>query len=133
MLDYQFSGLPKQLQINVEEGLDKPFLPDGQHVVEITHIDEGTSEYKGVPFFACRMENEDGFVSQRFYLSPAGMPIVMDLFRAVGIDAEAGKKLDTNQLVGKKLSVAVGDYTYNDPENGNERTLKQASHFDAAG
>ncbi|MBO0936908.1 hypothetical protein J2I47_10165 [Fibrella sp. HMF5335] len=120
------------MKINVEEGLDKPFLPDGRHEVEITHVDEGKSEYKGVPFFACRMENEDGFVSQRFYTSAAGMPIIMDLFRAVGLEIKADKKLDTNQLIGKKLSVEVGDYTYNDPENGNERTLKQASHFEAA-
>ena len=119
------------MKINLEEGQEKAFLPDGRHDVEITHVDEGTSEYKGVPFFACRMESEDGFVSQRFYTSPAGMPIVIDLFRAAGIDVQAGKKLDTNQLVGKKLSVEVGDYTYNDPESGNERTLKQASHFEA--
>ncbi|MBO0934125.1 hypothetical protein [Fibrella aquatilis] len=119
------------MKINVEEGLDKAFLPDGRHEVEITHVDEGTSEYKGVPFFACRMENEEGFVNQRFYTSPAGMPILLELFRAVGIDAKADKDLDTNQLVGKRLAIEVGDYTYNDPETGNEKTLKQASHFEA--
>lgn len=119
------------MKIKVEEGLDKPFLNDGRHEVEITNIDEGTSEYKGVPFFACRFENEDGFVNQRFYTSPAGMPIIMDLYQAVGIEAQADKELDTNQLKGKRLSIEVGDYTYNDPETGNERTLKQASNFES--
>ena len=119
------------MKINIDEGQEKSFLPDGRHTVEITHIDEGKSEYKGIPFFACRLENEDGFVSQRFYTSAAGMPIIMDLFRAVGIEVVPGKELDTSKLVGKKLSIDVGDYTYNDPESGNERTLKQASHFGA--
>ena len=118
------------MKINVEEGLDKPFLTDGRHEVEITHIDEGKSEYKGIPFIACRFENEEGFVTQRFYISPAGMPILMELCQAVGIQAEAKKELDTNKLLGKKVSIEVGDYTYNDPESGSERTLKQASAFE---
>lgn len=119
------------MKINVEEGLDKPFLTDGRHEVEITNIDEGKSEYKGIPFIACRFENEDGFVNQRFYISPAGMPILMELCQAASIEVETQKELDTNQLLGKKVSIEVGDYTYNDPETGSERTLKQASAFEA--
>ncbi|WP_375445367.1 hypothetical protein [uncultured Fibrella sp.] len=118
------------MKINVEEGLDKPFLTDGRHEVEITNIDEGTSEYKGIPFIACRFENEEGFVTQRFYISPAGMPILMELCQAADVKAEAKKELDTSLLLGKKISIEVGDYTYNDPETGNERTLKQASAFE---
>jgi hypothetical protein len=121
------------MKINVEEGLDKPFLNDGRHEVEITHIDEGESEYKRIPFIACRFENEEGFVTQRFYISQAGMPILMALCQAAGVKAEAKKELDTSKLLGKKLSIEVGDYTYNDPETGNERTLKQASAFEAVG
>lgn len=119
------------MKINVEMGQDKLFLPDGRHEVEITHIDEGKSEYKGVPFIACRFENEAGFVTQRFYVSPGGMPILMELCQAVGVETESGKDLDTNKLLGKKLSVEVGDYTYDSPDTGNERTLKQASAFEA--
>ncbi|MEZ0486297.1 hypothetical protein [Fibrella aquatica] len=119
------------MKINVEEGLDKPFLTDGRHDVEITTIDEGKSEYKGIPFIACRFENEEGFVNQRFYISPGGMPILMELCQAVGVEVESGKELDTNKLKGKSLSIEVGDYTYADPETGNERTLKQASGFEA--
>lgn len=118
------------MKIKVEEGLDKPFLTDGRHTVEITQIDEGTSEYKGVPYFACRMENEEGFVTQRFYSSPAGMPIILNLCQAAGIEVSADDELDTNKLKGKQVSIEVGDYTYNDPETGNERTLKQASNFE---
>ena len=117
------------MKINVEEGLDKPFLPDGRHEVEITNIDEGKSEYKGVPFIACRFENEDGFVNQRFYVSSGGMPILMELCQATGVETGGKDQLDTNQLKGKKVSIEVGDYTYNDPETGSERTLKQASAF----
>lgn len=119
------------MKINVEEGLDKPFLNDGRHEVEITHIDEGKSEHKGIPFIACRFENEEGFVTQRFYISPAGMPILMELCQAAGVETEAEKELDTNQLLGQKVSIEVGDYTYTDPETGNGRTLKQASAFES--
>jgi hypothetical protein len=121
------------MKIKVEEGQEKPFLNDGRYDVEITHIDEGTSEYKGIPFFACRFENEEGFVTQRFYSSPAGMPIIMDLCRAAGVAVKTDEELDTNQLMGKRVSIEVGDYTYNDPETGNERTLKQAANFEAVG
>ncbi|MEZ0538829.1 hypothetical protein [Fibrella arboris] len=118
------------MKINVEEGLDKPFLSDGRQTVDITNIDEGKSEYKDVPFIACRFENEDGFVNQRFYISPAGMPILMELCRAVGVETGANNQLDTNKLLGKKVSIEVSDYTYQDPETGNERTLKQATAFE---
>ena len=90
------------MKINVEEGLDKPFLSDGRHEVEITTIDEGKSECKGVPFTACRFENEEGFVQSailriaRRYAYPNGaMP--------GGIETEANQELDTNLLKGKSL------------------------------
>ncbi len=85
-----------------------------------------------MPFFAARMENEDGFVTQRFYTSAAAMPILLSLYSAVGIHAEEGKDLDTKQLLGKKLSIEVSDHTYAEPTSGNERTIKQATGFRAA-
>lgn len=120
------------MKIKVNEGMDKPFLPDGRHLVDITHIDEGTSEHKGVPFFACRFENEQGFVIQRFYNSKPGMPIIAGLFEAAGIPLQEGVTLDTNKLVGKKLFITVEERTYEVPESDNERTLKQATGFQSA-
>ncbi len=117
------------MKIAVEQGQDKTLLADGQHNVTITHIDEGTSEYKGIPFFAARFENEDGYVSHRFYQSPAGMPAIVGLFEMAGIDVIEGKDLDTKQLIGKQVDIEVGERSYNDPETGNERTLKQAVNF----
>jgi hypothetical protein len=117
------------MKIPVEKGQDKAFLPDGRHTVEITDIEEGTSEHQNVPFFAVRFENEEGFVSQRFYNSPAGLPIILGLYEAVGIQPEEGKDLDTKQLLGKQVSIEVGDRSYTDPATGNERTLRQASGF----
>jgi hypothetical protein len=119
------------MKIPVEAGQDKPLLPDGQHTVEITDIQEGTSEHQNVPFFAARMENEDGFVTQRFYTSEKAMPILLSLYAAVGIQPEAGKDLDTKQLLGKKLSVEVGEHHYDSPATGNDRTIKQAGNFQA--
>jgi len=119
------------MKIQVEKGQDKGFLPDGRHTVEITDIEEGTSEHQNVPFFAVRFENEDGFVNQRFYNSPAGLPIILGLYEAVGIKPQEGKDLDTKQLIGKQVSIEVGDRNYTDPATGNDRTLRQASGFQA--
>lgn len=115
------------MQLQVTE---KPRLAHGRHVVNITEITEGKSEYKSIPFFAARMENEDGFVEQRFYDSEPSQPILAELMHAVGLD---GDTLDTAQLVGKELSVKVGDRTYSDPDTGDEKTITEASNFKPVG
>jgi fructose-specific component phosphotransferase system IIB-like protein len=120
------------MKIKVNEGMDKPFLENGRHLVEITHIDEGTSEHKGVPFFACRFENEHGFVIQRFYNSKAGMPIIAGLFEAADMPLSENATANTEKLIGKKLFITVEERTYEVPESDNERTLKQATGFQKA-
>lgn len=117
------------MKIAVEKGQEKALLEDGQQTVTITDIEEGSSEYKGIPFFAVRFENEEGYVSHRFYQSAAGMPAIIGLFDAAGIEAQAEKELDTQQLLGKEITIEVGQRAYSDPETGNERTLKQAINF----
>ena len=117
------------MKIEVAKGQDKGFLPDGRYTVEITDIEEGVSEHQQVPFFAARMETEEGYVTQRFYNSEAGHPIILQLYSAVGIKPEAGKNLDTKQLIGKRLSVEVSDHSYADPATGNERSIRQATGF----
>ena len=117
------------MKIAVEKGQDKTLLADGQQNVTIATIDEGTSEHKGIPFFAVRFENEDGYVSHRFYQSPAGMPAIIGLFEQAGIPVKEGAQLDTKQLIGKQVDIEVGERSYTDPETGNERTLKQAINF----
>ncbi len=112
--------------------MDKPFLPDGRHTVEITNIEEGKSEHKGTPFFACRFENPDGFIVQRFYLTKPGMSGIIALCQAAGIQVKEGEQLDTKQLLHKRVSILVEERTYDDPETGNERTLKQATDFSQA-
>jgi fructose-specific component phosphotransferase system IIB-like protein len=120
------------MKIKVNEGMDKPFLENGRHLVEISRIDEGTSEHKGVPFFACRFENEHGFVIQRFYNSKAGMPIIAGLFEAVNMPLSESATANTEKLIGKKLFITVEERTYEVPESDNERTLKQATGFQKA-
>ena len=120
------------MKISVEKGPNKGFLPDGRHTVEITDMEEGVSEHQQVPFFAARMESENGFVSQRFYNSEAGHPIILQLYAAADIKPEGGKDLDTKQLIGRRLSVEVGDHSYADAATGNERSIRQASGFRAA-
>ena len=110
---------------------EKPFLENGRHTVTITEVESGSSEYKDVPFFNCRFENDEGFVNNRFYLSEPGQPIMAELFHAVGMDK--GGEVDTDQLKGKKLSIEVHERTYDDPETGNEKTIKAARHFQAVG
>lgn len=117
------------MKIAVERGQEKSLLADGQQQVTITDIEEGSSENKGIPFFAVRFENDEGYVSHRFYQSEAGMPAIIGLFEAVGIEPKAGKDLDTSKLMGKELMIEVGERSYNDPVTHNERTLKQAVNF----
>jgi hypothetical protein len=120
------------MKIKLDKESNKPFLPDGRHLVEITHIEEGISENKKVPFFACRFENEEGFVTQRFYNSTAGLPIIVALFKSLGMEVDEKTELNTKDLVGKSLTITVGERTYADPDSGNERTLKQATDFESA-
>ncbi|NJC26565.1 hypothetical protein [Neolewinella antarctica] len=115
------------MKVNVNES---PRLKDGRHTVTIVEVTDGRSEYKDVPFFNARMENEDGFVEQRFYDSEPSKPILAALMQAVGMKAG---KLNSEDLVGKKLSVEVGERTYSDPETGDEKTITEASHFEMVG
>ncbi|WP_162054232.1 hypothetical protein [Pontibacter pamirensis] len=108
---------------------EKPFLTDGRHVVQITEVEEGKSENKQVPFINCRLENEDGFVNQRFYLSDPGQPILASFLKAVGIEKA---EVDSKELKGKTLSVEVEERTYEDAD-GKEKTIKQATHFEKVG
>lgn len=108
---------------------EKPFLPDGRHVVQITEVEEGRSENKEVPFINCRLENEDGFVNQRFYLSEPGQPILASFLKAVGIEKA---EVDSKELKGKTLSVEVEERSYEDAD-GKEKTIKQATHFESVG
>ncbi|TAE21494.1 MAG: hypothetical protein EAZ91_25170 [Cytophagales bacterium] len=117
------------MKIAVEKGMEKSLLDNGRQRVTITDVEEGTSENKGIPFFAVRFENDEGYVSHRFYLSPAGMPNVIALFKDAGIEVKQDAELDTKQLIGKELQIEVGERSYNDPETGNERTLKQAMNY----
>ncbi|PPK87707.1 hypothetical protein CLV84_0657 [Neolewinella xylanilytica] len=109
---------------------EKPRLQNGRHVVTITEISEGKSEYKGIPFFAARMETDEGFVEQRFYDSEPSKPILAELMRAVEME---GETLDTNKLKGKQLSVEVHERSYPDPDTGQEKTITEAGHFQKVG
>jgi len=114
------------MKLNIHE---KPYLPEGRHVVKITDVEEGRSENKDVPFINCRMENEDGFINQRFYLSEPGQPILAAFLKAAGISKA---EVDSKELKGKSLSVEVEERTYEDAD-GKEKTIKQATHFEEAG
>lgn len=114
------------MKVNIHE---KPFLPEGRHTVKVTEVEEGKSEHKNIPFFNCRLENEEGFINQRFYLSEPGEPFLAAFLQAVGIE---DNQVDTQQLKGKTLSVVVEERSYEDPE-GNEKTIKQGTDFAPAG
>ena len=114
------------MKVNINE---KPYLPEGRHTVKVTEVEDGRSEHKDIPFFNCRLENEEGFINQRFYLSEPGEPFLAAFLEAVGVD---GNEFDTKKLEGKVLSIEVEERTYEDP-NGKEKTIKQGTNFKAAG
>ena len=121
------------MKIKIEEGQDKTFLDNGRHEVEITDVTEGKSEYKGTAFFSCRFENEDGYITSRFYLTDPGMAGIVSLFEIVEVPIEGGAEVNTDALLNKRLSIVVRDRTYQDPDSGNERTVKEAVEFQKAG
>jgi len=108
---------------------EKPFLSEGRHVVTITEVEEGKSENKNIPFINLRLENEEGFINQRFYLSEPGQPILAAFLKACGLE---GNEVDTKELKNKMVSVEVGERTYEDAE-GKEKTIQQATHFQPVG
>lgn len=114
------------MKVNIHE---KPYLPEGRHIVKVTEVEEGKSEHKDIPFLNLRLENEEGFINQRFYLSEPGEPFLAAFLKAVGLE---GKEVDSKQLKGKVLSVEVEERTYEDPD-GKEKTIKQGTNFKAAG
>ena len=115
------------MKIDVNE---KPRLSNGHHIVTITDIAEGKSEYKNIPFFTARMENESGFVENRFYDSEPSKPILAELMEATGLE---GDSLDTKKLKGKQLAVEVYERSYPDPETGAEKTITEARNFKMTG
>lgn len=114
------------MKVNIHE---KPYLPEGRHTVKVTEVEEGKSEHKDIPFLNCRLENEAGFINQRFYLSEPGEPFLAAFLKAVGLE---GKEVDSKQLKNKVLSVEVEERTYEDPD-GKQKTIKQGTHFQPAG
>jgi len=112
------------------EANEKPFLPNGRHTVEITHVEDGRSEHKDVPFFNVRFENEEGFVNHRFYDTEPGQPIIAEFLKAVAMER---KTVDTKELIGKKLSLEVEERSYPDPASNKDKTIKQAKDFRSAG
>lgn len=107
---------------------ERPFLNVGPAHVEVTKVEEGQkSEYQGIPYLNVRLENGDGFVEQRFYLSDAGQPILAQFIQALGMDP--AEEVDTKDFVGKELTVDIEEHTYEAPDSGDERTIKQATHF----
>ena len=115
------------MKVNIHE---KPYLSEGRHRVKITEVEDGMSEHKDIPFFNCRLENEDGFINQRFYLSEPGEPFLAAFFKAVGLEKQ--DEVDTKQLKGKVLSVEVEERTYED-QDGDRKTIKQATNFQPSG
>lgn len=115
------------MQVQVKES---PRLRNGRHVVTITEVTDGRSEYKDIPFFSARMENDEGFVEQRFYNSEPSKPILAELMKAVGLE---GEQLNSEDLVGKSLSIEVDDRHYPDPDSGVEKSIKEAGNFEAVG
>ena len=102
-------------------------LPLGPNRVTIAAVDEGLrSEYKGTPYLNVHLENEDGALEHRVYLSEAAQPILATFLAALGLDPEA--EHDPQSFVGKALLVDVEEDTYDAPDNPNERTIRRATH-----
>ena len=107
---------------------ERPFLPLGPNHVRVVSVDDtNKSEYQGVPYLNVRLENDEGQLEQRFYLSDAGQPILGEFIRAIGLDPS--EEHDTQDFVGRELLIDVEEHTYEAPDTGDERTIKQANRY----
>ena len=107
---------------------ERPFLNIGPAHVTVASVEDGLkSEYQGTEYINVRLENADGFVDQRFYLSEAGQPILASFIQALGLDPS--EEHDTQDFVGRELLVDIEERTYEAPDTGQDRTIKQATHF----
>ena len=105
-----------------------PRLPLGSQLVKIVAVDQvEASEYQGVPYLNVQLENGKGSLEQRFYLSEAGQPILASFIQALGLDPALEHQSES--LVGRSLQVDIEEHTYRAPDDNNERTIKQATHF----
>ena len=110
------------------QATERPRLNLGTHRVSVEAVEHvAASEYQGVPYLNVRLENEEGYLEQRFYLSEAGQPILAGFIQALGLDPE--QEHDTQDFVGKSLVLDVEEHTYTAPDNQQERTIKQGVHF----
>ena len=103
-------------------------LPLGTQQVTIASVEEGLkSEYQGAPYLNVRLENEQGAIDQRLYLSEAAQAILAEFIRALGLDPAA--EHDPQTFVGKSMIVDIEEEHYEAPDSGNERTIRRATHF----
>ena len=109
-----------------------PHLPLGPNHVKVTQVEEGlTSEYQGTPYLNVHLNNDNGVLEHRVYLSDKAQPLLADFLQALGLDPTA--EHDPQDFVGRELLVDVEEDTYQAPDTGNERTIRRATHFRPAG
>jgi hypothetical protein len=84
----------------------KDLLKEGKHDVTISQIWEGTAP-SGSDYFEPQFQNEFGYVRGRFYNTEKSMPRIIELFKVCDLKTEPNSSIDTNSLIGKRLSIIV--------------------------
>ncbi len=112
---------------------EKPLFELGQHIVEISSINDGLSEQKQTPFFQCKFENSGGFIRERYYNTENSLWKIIDLFRACGFEVKANTTLDTADLIGKKLEIEIGEEQYIDRLTGEVKQAKRVVKLERFG
>ena len=117
------------------QATEAPLMPLGPARVRIARIEEGLrSEHQGTPYLNVHLEGVGGdaagtALEQRLYLSEAAQPILATFINGLGLDASA--EHDPQDFVGRELLVDIAERSYDAPDTGQPRTIREAEHFRA--
>lgn len=80
-------------------------LEEGYHLVSVSSVKDGI--LKGITFFECTFENENGFINRRFFLAEFGLNHLIQLLKALAVDFKRDE-IDTDEFLKKKLIIRIG-------------------------
>lgn len=98
-------------------------LQEGRHNVTITEVLEGITP-NSVEYFAPRFGNEKGSILGRLYVTEPSQFRIIELFRVCNIEYDSKKQLNTDNLIGKRLTISV------EKKERNEKVIYDVTKFE---
>lgn len=106
MMNLDFSNVPS-----------RELLPEGTYPASVAKVEQVLSKSKGNPMLKVEFNIEaDGYTGRKvwanYVLTPAAMWKVQELFKALGLEADAILEIDTDDLVGMTCQLKIAQREY---------------------